>query len=88
MKLRITVEEVEGECAAGYRKGDFLYFEDFLLRSEIPVCIHALSAMQNIVYAISHGINPIGKEEVLVRCPDPGPPLGAGAVLFRIEVLG
>ncbi|RLI81428.1 TIGR04076 family protein [Archaeoglobales archaeon] len=86
MRLCITVEKVEGTCAAGYKKGDSFYFENFLVKSEIPVCIHALSAMQNIIYALSHGINPLGTEKVYVRCPDPGGSLGAGSVLFKINI--
>lgn len=89
MRIRISVESVTGYCAANYRKGDVFYFERFLIKSDIPVCIHAFSAMQNFLYALAHGVKAedLGFKEVYIRCPDPGGPFGSGSVMFKLEVI-
>ncbi len=92
MKLVVEVMEVKGYCAAGYKPGDSFIFNGFYIEpSNTKICIHALSAMQNILYAIAHGISPkslgIGDEcNAYIQCPDPGKPFtSGGTVLFRIR---
>ena len=87
--VHIRVESVEGFCAAKYKVGDEFYLDKFLIQSKIPICIHALSALQNFIYALSHGVKveDLGVKEVFVSCPDPGEPRGKGRVIFKIEVI-
>lgn len=87
--VRIRVESVEGFCAAGYKVGDEFHLDSFMIRSSIPICLHALSAMQNFIYALSHGVKvkDLGLKEIYVSCSDPGEPYGNGRVIFKVEVL-
>lgn len=89
MKVRIEVAEVDGKCAAGYRGGEEFYLNGFLIESERPLCIHAISALGHVAYALSHGMDPgfFGSEGVFLSCPDPGRPYGDGRVIFRLEVV-
>ena len=88
-KVRVVVEKVEGVCAANYSPGSEFILEKFLIKTEIPLCIHALSALQNFIYSLTHGAKPedFGVEKLFVSCPDPGEPYGKGRVIFRVEVV-
>ena len=92
MRLVIEVVKVKGKCAVGYKPGDYFVFNSFYIEpTKAKICLHALSAMQNILYAIAHGISPkalgVGDENTAyVQCPDPGKPFtDGGTVLFRIR---
>ncbi len=89
VRVRIRVIDVKGKCAAGYQPRDVFYLNDFLFESEKPVCIHAISALGHVAYALSHGMDPgfFGSDGVFLSCPDPGRPYGDGKVIFRLEVV-
>lgn len=90
----VIVKEVSGYCAANYKPGDFFIFDSFFIEPQMPVkiCLHALSAMQNMLYGLAHGIYPeklgaIQEDSYYVHCPDPGEPYTrGGSVLFELKV--
>jgi len=89
VKVEIKVAKVEGVCEAGYKVGDRIYLDKFLLSSDKPICVHAISSLSNVAYALSHGMEPesLGVKEIYLSCPDPGTELGRGRVIFKLEVV-
>ena len=89
--LEISVVEVKGNCPA-FKKGDVFYICDgFLLKSEFPLCLHALSSLMPYYVALSRGIKPeeinLGKNgKAYVQCLDPCDYTGGGTVIFEILV--
>jgi len=70
-KLRIVVEDVRGECYAGYQKGDVINVEDPVITGKL--CIYAVSALLPYITAAYRETPPedwINVVEVL-QCPDP-----------------
>ena len=97
MLFKITVEKVEGSCAAGYSPGNSFEIEGFTVPAgqQVPICIHALLAMSGILMELKGGASPrdlgIGPDNrtAFVACPDPGPPYTMGGrVVFRITRVG
>jgi uncharacterized repeat protein (TIGR04076 family) len=77
-KLKIVVENVKGECYAGYERGEVIEVDDPIVKGKI--CIYALSALIPYLTAAcraspSDWINSV---EVL-QCADP-----KNTVTFRI----
>jgi len=94
-RVRICVERVEGECAAGYKPGDCFTLDGFKYESRVPLCVHALLGITPIAYAMARGASArdlgVGDEDSVgyLQCPDPGPPVTRGGrVIFRLERVG
>lgn len=84
-RVKITVESIAGECAAGCRVGDVFYYEDGSITVPVAgtrLCAYGLSAL--IPY-LSGYVRPaaagdwIGSIERL-QCPDP-----VNKVVYRLE---
>ncbi len=78
-RLKIFVEDVKGECYAGYQKGDVIEVEDPVVKGKL--CIYALSALIPYItaaYRKTPSDDWINAVEVL-QCPDP-----VNAVTFKI----
>jgi len=87
----VKVVEVSGDCPV-HRVGDcFVVRQGFKLDSlGGEVCLHALSGMLSLIWALGHGHDPedlgLGQPPRL-RCPDPGPPHSrGGTVTFELTV--
>jgi len=83
----MTVKEVRGLCALGYRLGDGFVVERFYIKEARgkPVCLHALGAMLIPLSPFLKGVSArelgIGPEDNVdhVQCPGPwGDPVRAG----------
>ncbi|MEM2890871.1 MAG: TIGR04076 family protein [Candidatus Hadarchaeum sp.] len=92
-RLTITVKEIRGKCPV-YKVGDKIIIDDFYIdaRKSKNICMHALSAMLMLIWALAHGHSAkelgIGEEDEIgyLQCPDPGPPhTKGGTVLFEIQ---
>jgi uncharacterized repeat protein (TIGR04076 family) len=91
--VKITVKEVRGHCAAGYKPGDEIQAEKFYIKpTQLPICLHALAAMLTLLTPFMKGIPAtalgIGTQDHIgyVQCPDPGPPYTCGGtVLFELR---
>lgn len=92
MDLHITVKEVKGHCPV-YREGDsFRLADGYRLISEIPVCMHGLSALlpyYNALRFVSPELLDLaGKDKTqkaFVQCLDPYCYTGGGTVIFEIS---
>ena len=93
-RVKITVKEVRGHCAAGYKPGDTIIVERFYIVPEksAKICLHALSAMQTVLSAFLHESSAkelgIGETDNVgyLQCPDPGQPLTrGGTVIFELK---
>lgn len=79
-RLKIVVEDVKGQCYAGYEKGDTIEIDDPLAKGKI--CIYAFSALIPYItaaYRETPSDDWINVVEHL-QCPDP-----KNTVIFRIE---
>ena len=93
-RIRVTVKEVKGKCALGYKTGDMFIIEQYYIEpvKQTRICLHALSSMLTLISPFLKGIPGkdlgIGKEEDVgyVQCPDPGPPYTCGGtVVFELK---
>ena len=92
MDLIVTVKEVKGHCPV-YREGDsFRLADGYRLMSEIPVCMHALSALlpyyNALRFVLPEQLGLAGKYETdkaYVQCLDPYCYTGGGTVVFQIS---
>ena len=95
--LRVEVFRVEGRCEV-FKVGNFFVIEDgWVLKSEIPLCMHALSSLMPFYIALSRGVEPsrLGlspadgsqPNTAFLRCPDPCDITNGGTVTFRIKLL-
>ena len=95
MDLVITVVDVKGKCSA-HKLGDTFKLKDgYLLVSDIPVCLHALSALMpfyNALRALSpselHLAGKDDEDKAYVQCPDAVTHTGGGCVVFEISKVG
>lgn len=84
--VRVTVKEVRGHCAAGYKPGDSFEVESFYIRPSqgVRICLHALSSMLTLLLPFLKGFPAdrlgIGSSADVgyVQCPDPGKPYTCG----------
>jgi len=92
--VEVTVKEVRGFCALGYRPGDGFAVERFYIKETRgkPVCLHALSAMLTLLSPFLKGVSArelgIGSEDDVgyLQCPDPGKPYTCGGtVVFELR---
>ncbi len=91
-EVEVEVEEVRGNCAAGYKKGDKFVVKGFYIEpKEARICIHALTGMMSLLSPFLHGVSAkdlgIGdKDDVgFLQCPDPGKPYTCGGtVVFKL----
>jgi len=91
MDIIVTVKSIKGVCPT-YRVGDsFTLKAGYQLVSDIPVCMHALSALMPYYNALSvseparWGIE--GKQDktkAYIQCPDPVDVTGGGTVVFEV----
>lgn len=93
-RVRITVKEVKGYCALGYRPGDSFIIEKYYIprAQKIPICLHALIGMSSLLLPFLKGVPAkdlgIGNEDDIgyVQCPDPGRPYtNGGTVVFELR---
>jgi len=88
--LEIKVKEIKGRCSV-YKEGDsFLILDGYKLKTDNPICMHALSSIMPYYVALSVGISPrilgLGDEEQgYVQCLDPCEYTGGGTVIFEIR---
>ena len=92
MDLVIKVKEIKGRCPV-YKVGDsFTLRAGYQLVSEIPVCMHALSALIPYYNALRvsdpsqwglDGKN--DKTKAYIQCPDPACYTNGGTVIFEIS---
>jgi len=56
--VEVTVKEVRGFCALGYRPGDGFAVERFYIKEARgkPICLHALSAMLTLLSPFLKGV--------------------------------
>ncbi|RLE47749.1 MAG: TIGR04076 family protein [Candidatus Methanomethylicota archaeon] len=93
-KVRVSIIEVRGYCAAGYKPGDSFTIEWFYLqpKQDLKICLHAINAMTSLLLPFLKGISAkqlgIGEEDDVgyIQCPDPGKPYtSGGTVVFKLE---
>ena len=93
-RVRITVKEVKGYCAAGYKPGDSFEIEQFYIKpnQDVKICLHALNSMLTLLTPFIKGVSAktlgIGKEDDIgyIQCPDPGRPYTkGGTVIFELR---
>lgn len=89
------VKEVEGECFAGYKKGDRIYLNWANIDKERSdaLCPWAIHSILSVASMFSLETTPTMKEMgigdsegMAVNCPDPGPSHGGhGRVIFEVK---
>jgi len=93
-RVYITVKEVQGYCAIGYKPGDSFIVERYYIspNQNVKICLHALNSMLTLLMPLIKGISAktlgIGKEDDIgyVQCPDPGKPYTCGGtVIFELR---
>ena len=95
MDLIVQVKQVKGSCPV-YKKGDsFMLKEGYRLVSDIPVCMHGLSAVMPFYNALRFcepaqlGIDEKNdKSKACIQCPDNVECTGGGTVVFEISKTG
>ncbi len=95
MDLVVTVADVKGECSA-YNLGDTFTLKDgYLLVSNVPVCMHALSALMPFYNALRISspsdwklAGKDAEDKAYVQCPDAASHTGGGCVVFEISKVG
>jgi len=88
--LEIVVIEIKGSCPVFKRGDTFFIYDGYLLKTKIPLCLHALSSLMPYYVALSRGIEPeelnLGKNgKAYVQCLDPCKYTGGGTVIFEIR---
>lgn len=83
-KLKITVKSVKGNCAAGYKVGDYFLVEEPMIIPEQPagLCIYAIPAFIPYLTAYYRETPPgdwINMKQEL-QCPD-----STNTVVFSLE---
>ena len=84
-KIKVTVKSVKGNCAAGYKKGDYFFVENgLMIKAGEPsgFCMYALPALLPYLTAYCRETSPddwinVKKE---LQCPD-----NTNAVVFGLE---
>ena len=58
-RVYVTVKEVRGYCAAGYKPGDAFIIEGFYIKSmqSTRICLHALSSMLTLLMPFLKGVS-------------------------------
>lgn len=93
-RVRVTVKEVRGYCAVGYKPGDSFTIERFYIEPSqgTRICLHALNSMLTILTPFLKGVSAkalgIGGEDNVgyLQCPDPGQPYTrGGTVVFELR---
>lgn len=92
--VKVTVREVRGYCALGYRPGDSFTIENYYLprNQKAQICLHAFVGMSTLLLPFLKGVSAkdlgIGSEDGVgyVQCPDPGKPYtDGGTVVFELR---
>ncbi len=96
VRVRVTVVDVKGYCAAGYKPGDSFIVEDYYIPpgQKVRICLHALNSMLTLLMPFLKGVSArklgIGPTDnvAYLQCPDPGKPYtDGGTVVFKLERL-
>jgi len=93
-RIHVTIKEVKGYCAAGYKPGDSFEIEWFYIKpsQDVKICLHALNSMLTLLMPFIKGVSAktlgIGEEDDIgyIQCPDPGKPYTkGGTVIFELR---
>ena len=89
--LKIIVKKIKGKCPAFKEGATFYIYNGYLLKSDILLCLHALSSLIPYYVALSRGVKPedlgLGKNnKAYVQCLDPCENTGGGTVVFEIHI--
>jgi uncharacterized repeat protein (TIGR04076 family) len=84
-RIKVTVESIRGECAAGCKVGDVFYYQDgsiFVEDASVRLCAYGLSA---VIPFLSGSWRCSDQEDWMsglkeLQCPD-----AENALLYRIE---
>lgn len=95
MDIIVKVKEIKGFCPT-YKVGDsFTLKECYQLVSDMPVCMHGLSALMPFYNALrvsepdEWGLaGKADKTKAYIQCPDPAGHTGGGTVIFEISKAG
>ncbi len=95
MDLIIRIKEIRGNCPV-YRPGDsFELMDGYRLITEIPLCMHSLSAIMPYYNALRFcspdqlGLSgELDHSKAYVQCNDPCSYTGGGTVIFEISRSG
>ena len=84
-----VVREVRGNCAAGIKVGDVLYFSgaNIVKEKSDSICAYALTNIMPVVFAcrLKADFEKLGIDGRLWQCVDPGPPYTpGGTVLYEV----
>jgi len=92
MDIVVRVKEIKGVCPT-YKVGDsFVLKSGYQLVCDIPVCMHALSALMPYYNALrisepaEWGLSgKTDESKAYIQCPDPADHTGGGTVIFEIS---
>lgn len=92
MDLTVTVKEIKGRCPTHKLGDSFTLKGGYQLVSDIPVCMHALSALMPYYNALrvsepaAWGLDGTDdKTKAYVQCPDAVSHTAGGTVIFEIS---
>lgn len=95
MHLTVTVKEIKGYCPTHKLGDSFTLKGGYQLVSDIPVCMHALSALMPYYNALrvsdpaTWGLDgTYDKDKAYIQCPDAASHTGGGTVIFEISQIG
>ena len=90
MELLVRVVEIKGRCPA-YQVGDTFKVMDYKLVTDIPLCMHALSALMPLYNGLRFsppgGFGLAGKDDpgkAYIQCLDAADYTGGGTAIFEI----
>ncbi|MEW5937175.1 MAG: TIGR04076 family protein [Candidatus Thermoplasmatota archaeon] len=88
MEFVVRVKDVKGICPVFHVGDSFRLVDGYRLDSEIPLCMHALSAIMPFYNALRF-CSPkdlgLGKaDRAYIQCPDPAHCTDGGTVVFEI----
>ncbi len=91
-RLRIKVEEIEGDCHVHEEGEEFLVESDGQTIRPVgteKICLYALNGVSSVLPAMTKELSEddwMAKEERLLQCMDPGPEReGSGTAYLKIK---
>lgn len=86
-RIKVTIQSIKGECAAGCKVGDVFYYEDGSISLEdvsTRLCAYGISAIIPYLAGLCRANDSedwmAGYSEVDFQCPDP-----VNAVVYHLE---
>ena len=83
-KIKITIDSIKGECAAGCKVGDAFYYQDGCITVEdasVPLCAYAICAITPYLSGFWRSKEDDWMSSLSeLQCPDP-----INAAVFRLE---